>query len=81
MVAADRLFGLTPGSLAVLQRQLTRFFTWRELARHELVESPVCRRVVAALPLETRNGRLGVALTADDGSSLTIEVKSRELFP
>jgi hypothetical protein len=77
MVAADRLFGLTPGYLAVLQRQLTRFFTWRELARHELVESLVGRRIVGALPLETKSGRLQVALTTDDGSSLTIEVRSR----
>jgi len=77
MVAADRLFGLTPGYLAVLQRQLTPFFTWRELARHELVESLVGRRVVGALPLETKIGRLQVALTTDDGSSLTIEVRSR----
>ena len=69
MVAADRLFGLTPGYLAVLQRQLTRFFTWRELARHELVESLVGRRIVGALPLETKSGRLQVALT--------IEVRSR----
>ena len=77
MVVADCLFGLTPGYLAVLQRQLTPFFTWRELARHELIESLVGRRVVGALPLETKIGRLQVALTTDDGSSLTIEVRSR----
>lgn len=39
MVAADRLCGLTPAYLGMLQRQLAAFFTWRDLARHELLES------------------------------------------
>ncbi len=77
MVVADRLCGLTPGYVAVLQKQLARFFTWRDLARHELVESLVGRRVVGAVPLNARGDRLRVALTADDGSSLTVEMKAR----
>ena len=77
MVRADRLFGLAPGYLGVLQRQLARFFTWRDLARHELVEALVGRRVVDAIPLNARGDRLRVALTADDGSSLTIEVRAK----
>jgi hypothetical protein len=63
--------------VAVLQKQLARFFTWRDLARHELVESLVGRRVVGAVPLNARGDRLRVALTADDGSSLTVEMKAR----
>ncbi len=77
MVAMDRLFGLTPGYLGTLQRQLARFFTWRDIARHELVESLVGRRVVDAIPLNARGDRLRVALTADDGSSVTVEMRAR----
>lgn len=77
MVLADRLCGLTPDYLVVLQRQLARFFTWRDLARHELVEALVGRRIAGAVPLNARGDRLRVALTADDGSSLTIEVRAR----
>lgn len=61
----------------MLQRQLARFFTWRDLARHELVEALVARRIVEAIPLNSRGDRLRVALTADDGSSLTVEIRSR----
>jgi hypothetical protein len=77
MVAADRLCGLSPAYLAVLQKQLARFFTWRDLARHELVEALVGRRVVGAAPLNSKGDRLRVALTADDGSSLTVELRAR----
>jgi hypothetical protein len=77
MVLADRLFGLTPEYLVMLQRQLARFFTWRDLARHELVEALVGRRVVGAIPLNARGDRLRVALTADDGSSVTVEIRAR----
>lgn len=77
MVRADRLFGLAPDYLGVLQRQLARFFTWRDLARHELVAALVGRRVVDAIPLNARGDRLRVALTADDGSSLTVEIRAR----
>ena len=77
MVEADRLFGLAPAYLGMLQRQLARFFTWRDLARHELVEALVGRRVVDAIPLNAKGDRLRVALTADDGSSVTIEVRAR----
>jgi len=77
MVEADRLFGLAPDYLGTLQRQLARFFTWRDLARHELVEALIGRRVVDAIPLNARGDRLRVALTADDGSSLTIELRAR----
>ncbi|MFH1475329.1 MAG: hypothetical protein ABIG85_05660 [Chloroflexota bacterium] len=77
MVGADRLFGLAPGYLGTLQRQLARFFTWRDLARHELVEALVGRRVVEAIPLNARGDRLRLALTADNGSSLTVEVRTR----
>lgn len=76
MVEADRLFGLAPDYLGMLQRQLARFFTWRDLARHELVEALVGRRVVDAIPLNARGDRIRVALTADDGSSLTIELRA-----
>lgn len=77
MVRADRLFGLAPDYLGMLQRQLARFFTWRDLARHELVEALVGRRVVDAIPLNARGDRLRVALTADDGSSLTVEIRAK----
>ncbi len=77
MVVADRLFGLTPGYLGMLQRQLARFFTWRDIARHELVESLVGRRVVDAIPLNAKGDRLRVAMTADDGSSVTVEMRGR----
>lgn len=77
MVLADRLCSLTPGYLVTLQRQLARFFTWRDLARHELVEALVGRRVVGAIPLNARGDRLRVALTADDGSSVTVEMCAR----
>jgi hypothetical protein len=77
MVATDRLCGLTPAYLVVLQKQLARFFTWRDLARHELVEAMVGRRVVGAIPLNATGDRLRVALTADDGSSLTVELRAR----
>jgi len=77
MVAADRLFSLTPAYLGTLQRQLARFFTWRDIARHELVEALVGRRVVDAIPLNSRGDRLRVALTADDGSSVTVEMRGR----
>jgi hypothetical protein len=74
MVRADRLCGLTPAYLGMLQRQLARFFTWRDLARHELVEAMIGRRVEAAVPLNSRADRWRVALTTDDGSSLTVEL-------
>jgi hypothetical protein len=77
MVEADRLMGLAPEYLGTLQRQLARFFTWRDLARHELVEGLVGRRVVDAIPLTARGDRLRVALTADDGSSLTVEIRAK----
>jgi hypothetical protein len=76
MVAADRLCGLTPGYLVMLQRQLARFFTWRDLARHELIDALVGRRVAGVIPLNARGDRLRVALAADDGSSLTIELRA-----
>jgi hypothetical protein len=77
MVEADRLFGLAPAYLGTLQRQLARFFTWRDLARHELVEALIGRRVVDAIPLNAKGDRLRVALTADDGSSVTIELRAK----
>ena len=77
MVGVDRLCGLQPAYLGMLQRQLARFFTWRDLARHELVEALVGRRVVEAIPLNTAGDRLRVALTADDGTSLTVELRAR----
>ena len=76
MVQADRLFGLTPAYLGMLQRQLARFFTWRDLARHELVEAMVGRRVEAAVPLNAKGDRWRVALTTDDGSSMTVELRA-----
>jgi len=77
MVRADRLFGLAPDYLGMLQRQLARFFTWRDLAQHELVEALVGRRVVDAIPLNARGDRIRVALTADDGSSVTVEIRAK----
>jgi len=77
MVQADRLCGLAPAYLGVLQRQLARFFTWRDLARHELVEALIGRRIVEAIPLNSKGDRLRVALTADDGSSVTVEIRAR----
>lgn len=77
MVAADRLCGLTPAYLGMLQRQLARFFTWRDIARHELFESMVGRRIEAVVPVNSRAGRWRVALTGDDGSSVTIEVRTK----
>ena len=77
MVQADRLCGLTPAYLGMLQRQLARFFTWRDLARHELVEAMVGRRIVDAIPLNSRGDRWRVALTTDDGSSATVELRTR----
>ena len=77
MVASDRLCGLTPAYLGMLQRQLVRFFTWRDLARHELIEAMVGRRIEAALPLNTRADRWRIALTADDGSSVTVELRTQ----
>jgi hypothetical protein len=77
MVLADRLLGLSPDYLGVLQRQLVRFFVWREVARHEQVEAMVGRRIVSAVPAGSGAGRLAVALTADDGSSITVEIVAR----
>ncbi len=77
MVQADRFCGLSPTYLVMLQRQLARFFTWRDLARHELVEALVGRRVAGAIPLNAKGDRLRVALTADDGSSLTVEMRAK----
>lgn len=77
LVVADRLFGLTPSYLGMLQRQLARFFTWRDLARHDLVEAMVGRRIEAAVPLNTKAGRWRVALTTDDGSSVTVELRTQ----
>ena len=77
MVQADRLCGLSPDYVGMLQRQLARFFTWRDLARHELVEAMVGRRVVDAIPLNSKGDRLRIVLTTDDGSSLTVEMRAR----
>jgi hypothetical protein len=77
IVRADRLMGLAPDYVGVLQRQLVRFFVWRDIARHEQVESLVGRRVVSVIPAGSGAGRLAVALTADDGSSLTVELVTR----
>ena len=76
-VETDRLMSLSPEYLGILQRQLARFFTWRDLARHELVERLVGRRIVAAIPLNARGDGIRVALTAEDGSSLTVELRGR----
>ncbi|HSO30242.1 MAG TPA: hypothetical protein VLS28_10085 [Candidatus Sulfomarinibacteraceae bacterium] len=75
MVEADRLMGLAPAYVGVLQRQLARFFTWRDLARHETVAALVGRRVVDAIPLNASGDRIRVALTADDGTSITVELR------
>lgn len=77
MVQGDRLMSLDPGYVGVLQRQLARFFTWRDLAHHEVVENLVGRRIVGATPLNSKGDRLRVALTADDGTSLTVEMRAR----
>jgi hypothetical protein len=61
----------------VLQRQLVRFFVWRDVARHEQVEAMVGRRIVSAIPASPKGDRLAVALTADDGSSITVELLAR----
>ena len=37
----------------------------------------VGRRVVGAIPINATGDRLRVALTADDGSSLTVELRAR----
>lgn len=76
IVRADRLCGLAPHYVGIMQRQLARFFTWRDLARHELVEAMVGRRIADAIPLNTKGDRLRVALTADDGSSVTVEMRA-----
>jgi len=76
MVRADRLCGLAPAYVGMLQRQLARFFTWRDLARHDLVAAMVGRRIVDAIPLNAKGDRLRVALTADDGSSVTVELRT-----
>jgi hypothetical protein len=77
MVQADRLCGLSPGYLGMLQRQLARFFTWRDLARHEVIESMVGRRIADAIPLNSKGDRWRVALTTDDGTSSTVELRMR----
>ena len=77
MVHSDRLMSLDPGYVGVLQRQLARFFTWRDLAHHEVVEDLVGRRIVSAIPLNSKGDRLRVALMADDGTSLTVEMRAR----
>jgi hypothetical protein len=77
MVRADRLMGLSSDYLGVLQRQLVRFFVWREVARNEQVEAMVGRRIVSAIPANAKGDRLAVALTADDGSSITVELLAR----
>ncbi|MGD0123682.1 MAG: hypothetical protein ABSC46_14160, partial [Candidatus Limnocylindrales bacterium] len=69
--------GLSPDYLGVLQRQLVRFFVWRDVARHEQVEAMVGRRIVSAIPANPKGDRLAVALTADDGSSITVELLAR----
>ena len=74
MVRSDRLCGLTPTYLGMLQRQLARFFTWRDISQSALIGGLVGRRIVEAIPLNERAGRWRVALMADDGSSMTVEV-------
>jgi hypothetical protein len=74
MVRSDRLMTLSPACVGLLQRQLARFFTWRDIARHELVESLVGRRIVSALPVNPKGTRLHVAFVADDGTTATLEV-------
>jgi len=77
LVAADRLCGTTPSYVGMLQRQLARFFTWRDLARHDLLEAMVGRRIEAAVPLNTKSNRWRVALTGDDGSTVTVELRTQ----
>ena len=77
MVLADRLLGLSPDYLGVLQRQLIRFFVWREVDRDVQVEAMVGRRIVSAIPAGFGAGHLAVALTADDGSSITVQLVAR----
>jgi hypothetical protein len=77
MVRADRLMGLTPEYLGVLQRQLVRLFVWREVARLDQVEAMVGRRITSAIPANAKGDRIVVALTADDGSSITMEIVAR----
>jgi hypothetical protein len=77
MIAVDRLCGLTPGYVGALQRQLARFFTWRDIARHELLEEMVGRRVEAVVPLNSKANRWRVAMTGDDGSSMTVELRTK----
>ncbi|MEX2184176.1 MAG: hypothetical protein WEC14_06985 [Chloroflexota bacterium] len=76
-VQADRLCGITPTYLGMLQRQLARFFTWRDLARHELVQGMLGRRIADVIPLNTRGDRWRVALIADDGESVTVEIRTQ----
>lgn len=76
-VQADRLCGLTPTYLGMLQRQLARFFTWRDIARHEVIEAMVGRRIADVIPLNSKGDRWRVALTDDDGSSATIEIRTQ----
>ena len=52
-------------------------FTWRDLARHEVLEGMVGRRIAAAIALGPRGERWRVALIADDGTSATVEVRLR----
>lgn len=75
MIEAERLMGVTPAYLGVIQRQLARFFTWRDLAQHHLLESAVGRRLAAVVPLEVKGGRWRAAITFDDGSSITAELR------
>jgi hypothetical protein len=77
MVRADRLMGLSPDYVGVLQRQLVRFFVWREIARPEQVEAMVGRRIDSAIPANAKGDRLAVALMAEDGSSITVELVAR----
>ena len=77
MVSADRLCGITPAYVGMLQRQLARFFTWRDLARHEQLEDMVGRRIEAAVPLSAKADRWRVALTDDAGSSVTVELRTK----
>ena len=77
MVLADRLCGLSPAYVGMLQRQLARFFTWRDLARHEAIEGMVGRRIADAVPLGPKGDRWRVALIADDGTSATVELRVR----
>ena len=61
----------------MLQRQLARFFTWRDLARHEVLEGMVGRRIADAIPLGPKRDRWRVALIADDGTSASVELRVR----